>query len=102
MSGFVLHVGATVTCSDVSGQATPQVSNPRVRVGGQNTILLATPYLVSGCAKNTPCTGGVWTKGARRVKSLGQPLVLTDSQSTSVPNGTPLRPTVSQTRVRAL
>ena len=102
MSGFVLHVGATVTCSEVTGQATPQASNPRVRVAGQNTILLGTPYFVSGCPRNSPCTAGTWIQGASRVKSLGQPLVLANSQSTSVPNGSPLKVFALQTRVRGV
>lgn len=102
MPAFVLHVGATVVCSDpVPGQATPQVSNPRVRVGGKNTILLPTPYLVSGCGRNSPCTAASFTQGARRVKSMGQHLVLSDSQSTTVPNAVPLQPRSYQTRVRA-
>jgi hypothetical protein len=102
MPGFMLHVGATVVCSDpVPGQATPQMSNPRVRVGGKGTILLLAPYVVSGCGRNSPCTAGSFTQGARRVKSMGQPVVLTDSQSTTVPNASLLLPRRSQTRVRA-
>lgn len=102
MAGFILHVGATLVCSDpVPGQATPQLSNPRARVGGKNTILLLTPYLVSGCGRNSPCSAASFTQGARRVKSMGQRLVLTDSQSTTAPNAVPLQPRSYQTRVHA-
>ena len=36
---------------------------------------------------------------AARITSGGQPLVLMDSQSLCAPNGTPMLPTVAQTRV---
>jgi hypothetical protein len=103
MSGFVLHVGAKVICSHPpGGDATPATSNPRVKVGGQNTILVTDAYVIGGgCPVNTPCATATWTHGANRVKSLGRPLVLTDSQSTSLPNAAPLRPISSQTRVKA-
>jgi len=104
MSGFVLHVGATVQCFHPPGDATPRASNTRVKVGGRNTIVMTDLYDVKNCPfgnGNSPCLVATWTQGATRVKSLGIPLVLTDSQSTSVPNGSPLHPISSQTRVRA-
>ncbi|WP_415402193.1 hypothetical protein [Tateyamaria sp. SN3-11] len=39
--------------------------------------------------------------GSVRVTSLGQPLLLLDSQAIAAPTGTPLIPVVAQTRVIA-
>ena len=102
MPGYLLHEGATVQCAHLSGLATPQVSNPRVKVGGSNTILFITPYDVKGCLANAQCTLGTWIAGASRVRSLGQPLVLTNSVSTCVSSGLALKPTFSQQRVSAV
>lgn len=101
MPGYLLHEGATVQCGHTSGLATPQVSNPRVKVGGQSTILLITPYNVKGCLANTQCLLGTWQIGARSVKSLGQPLVLTNNGSI-VNSAVPLKLLISQQRVSAL
>jgi|SRR5882672_6625146 len=105
MSGYVLHVGASVECKH-HAPATPLLGSPRVRVAGKAAILQIVPYFINGCPFNvggsaSPCLIGIWTQCATRVTSLGQPLVLTDSESTSIVNGTPLNPTDTQTRVRA-
>jgi len=42
MPGFLVHVGAQVTCSH-AGQAQPSVPNPRVTVSDQPTVLLSSP-----------------------------------------------------------
>jgi len=102
MPGPLLHVGATVMCSH-GGQAMPAAPNPRVLVSGQPTVLMTTPYTIAGCPFNVssspvPCVTGQWVVAALRVTSSGQPLVLMDSQSVCVPNGTPMIPTVAQTR----
>jgi hypothetical protein len=86
------------------GTATPTAPNPRVLVGGQPTVTLATAYIIAGCPFNAggsplPCVTGQWLLAATRVFSSGQPLVLMDSQSLCTPNGTPLLPVVAQTRV---
>jgi hypothetical protein len=65
---------------------------------------MAAPYLVAGCPFNVlgapvPCVTGQWVVAAVRVSSLGQPLVLMDSQAVCIPNGTPLMPLSAQTRV---
>lgn len=103
MPGPLLHVGASVLCAH-GGQATPTVPNPRVLVSGQPTVQMTGPYVVAGCPFNVsggpvPCVTGQWVVAALRVTSLGQPLVLMDSQAVCVPNGTPLIPTAAQTRV---
>ncbi len=102
MPGPLLHVGASVLCAH-GGQATPTVPNPRVLVSGQPTVQMTAPYAVAGCPFNVsggpvPCVTGQWVVAALRVTSLGQPLVLMDSQAVCVPNGTPLLPVAAQTR----
>jgi hypothetical protein len=105
MPGPVLHLGATVLCAH-GGQATPTSPTPRVLLGGQPAATLASPYAVAGCgfapsAGNGPCATAQWVVGATRVFSGGQPLVISTGQSVCAPTGTPLVPTVSQTRVIA-
>lgn len=104
MPGPLLHVGATVLCSH-GGQAQPTVPNPRVTVMGMPTVALTSPYVIAGCALppptagNGPCVSAQFVTGTVRVTSLGQPLLVMTSQAVCVPTGTPLIPTVAQTRV---
>jgi hypothetical protein len=106
MPGFALHVGATVQCAH-GGQAQPTVPMPRVKVMGQPVTTQA-PYAIAGCANPPPpaqagpCVTANWLTAATRVKAMGQPLLLKDSQSLCVPTGTPLTIIVTQTRVKAL
>jgi hypothetical protein len=103
MPGFLLHVGATVICAH-AGQAQPTVPNPRVLVSNQPTVTMAAPYVVAGCAltgtSSPPCVTATWMVGATRLLSGGQPLLLQDSQSTTVAPGTPLQVLVTQLRVQ--
>jgi hypothetical protein len=102
MPGPLLHLGATVLCSH-GGVATPSAPNPRVLVSGQPTVTMTAPYVIAGCPFNVvapvPCVTGQWLVAATRVFSNGQPLVLMDSVSVCVPNGTPMLPLVAQPRV---
>lgn len=104
MPGPLLHLGATVTCSH-AGQAQPSAPNARVLVSGQPIVMQPAPHLIAGCPFVTPggnplpCVTGQWTTAAIRVKSNGMPVLLMDSQATSIPNGTPLLITQTQTRV---
>lgn len=105
MPGFLLHVGATVTCSH-AGQATPTAPNPRVTVAGQPIVTQATPYAVVGCplpsSQGGPCVTAQWVLGATRVFSNGQPVLLFDSQAICAPTGTPLMIVITQTRVSGM
>jgi hypothetical protein len=107
MPGFLVHVGATVTCSH-GGQAQPSAPNPRVSVSGQPTVLQTTPYVVAGCtfppptAGNGPCVSATWTTGSTRVTSNGQPLLVLSSMGICAPTGTPTIIAVTQTRVTAM
>ena len=104
MPGFLLHVGATVTCAHM-GQAQPTAPNPRVLVNSQPIVTQPAPYTVAGCPFTTPagspmpCVTAQWVSAATRVLSNGVPVLLLDSQAICTPNGTPLIITVTQTRV---
>jgi hypothetical protein len=102
--GFVLQVGATVTCSH-GGQAIPTVPNPNVLLSGAPSVTLSGPWTVAGCPfvppSPGPCVTAQWTVGATRVTSNGQPLLLLTGVATCVPTGTPLLPIMAQTRVTA-
>ena len=103
MPGPLLHVGATVLCAH-AGQAQPTSPSPRVMVSAQPIVLQPAPYVVAGCPFNVsgspvPCVTAQWVTGAIRVKSLGMPVLLMDSQAICAPNGTPLIIAVTQPRV---
>src|SRR5262245_55403262 len=107
MSGFVLHLGATVLCSH-AGQATPTSPSPRVSVLGQPVVPLTCMYSVAGCtlppppSGNGPSVTAQYTTSATRVFSNGVPLLLIDSQAICAPTGTPLIASVTQTRVSGI
>ena len=104
MPGYLLHVGAKVTCFD-GGPADPAKPNTNVTVSGQPTVLLPTQYTIPSCplkAGSSPfCTVGTWTSGTTKVTSNGQPLVISTGVSTSVANSTPMQFVSSQTKVTA-
>jgi hypothetical protein len=107
MPGFLLHVGAMVQCAH-GGMAQPTVPNPRVKVMGQPIVTIDAPYTVAGCtfppppAGNGPCITAQFVMGAVRVFSMGQPVLLQDSQAICTPTGTPLIVGVVQPRVKGM
>lgn len=107
MPGFLLNVGSMVICSH-AGQAKPTVPNPRVRVMGQPVVTQGPPYMVAGCVNPPPpvnvgpCITGLWVLAALRVKVMGLPVLLQDSQAICAPTGTPLTVLFTQTRVRGM
>lgn len=107
MPGFLLHKGASVTCTH-GGQSMPTVSIPRVKVSGQEVVVQPPPYTVAACPFVTPggtaqpCVTASWTTAAVRVKAMGQAVLLQDSQATCTPNGTPLLITATQVRVKGM
>ncbi|MFL6672242.1 MAG: hypothetical protein ACJ8LG_03000 [Massilia sp.] len=105
MPGFLLHVGATVTCYH-AGSAQASVPNPRVTVMGMPTVTVASPYLVAGCglaaAGSPPCVSAQWVSAAVRITSNGQPLLLLDSQALCTPTGQPLLVLATQTRASGM
>jgi hypothetical protein len=106
MPGYLLHVGATVTCAHPPGLATPSTPNPRVKVLKQATVVQTTQYVIAGCAltgsPNPPCATAQWTSAATRVRSIAGPLLLQDSVSVCAPTGTPLQVKLVQARVKAI
>jgi len=86
----------------------PTVTNPRVTVSAQPTVAVTAPYTIAGCAMppppngNGPCVTAQFMTGATRITSLGQPLLLLDSQALCVPTGTPLMILTTQTRVAGI
>lgn len=104
MPGSLVHAGAVVMCAH-AGQATPPATNPRVKVGGQPTVLLTGPWTVAGCpyppSSGGPCATALWSVGTTRVTSMGQPLVLSTGTATCAPTGVPLTVTAVQPRVSA-
>jgi hypothetical protein len=104
MAGYLLPMGATVTCSH-GGQAVATSPNPSVMVAGEPTVLLNAQWAVAGCPlvppPLPPCVAAQYVTGTTRVTSNGQPLVISSGQAVSIPNGTPLIPVSPQTRVSA-
>jgi hypothetical protein len=102
--GPVVHLGATVLCAH-AGQATPAAPFPRVLVGGQPVVTMATPYVIAGCAltgtTTPPCMTGQWVVGAVRVMAGGTPLAIQTGSSVTTPTGSPMLPLVVQPRVIA-
>jgi len=104
MPGFLLHQGATVLCAH-GGQAQPTAPSLRVKVGGQPVVTQSAPFTVAGCPFNAggspvPCVTAQWITAAVRVRSMGQPVLLQDSQAVCAPNGTPVNIVVTQVRVK--
>jgi hypothetical protein len=103
MPGYLLHVGAVVTCFD-GGPAQPMKPNPSVTVSGQATVTQPTTYSITGCplsANGNGCVTGTWTTATTRVTSGGQALVITSGLSNSTPNATSLKVVSSQKLVSA-
>ncbi len=106
MPGPVLTSTTTVQCAHV-GMGTPVTPNPRVSIGGQPVVTIATTYTIAGCtfpaisSGGPPCVTAQFTTAATRVTAGGQPLLLADSQGISMPNGTPLIVIPNQVRVTA-
>lgn len=106
MPGFLLHANATILCAH-GGQVQATMPSPRVRVAGQPIVTMAAPHMVAGCPFNVsgspvPCVTAQWVIGATRVRSLGAPVLLQDSQAVCAPNGTPVSIVVTQVRVRGV
>ncbi len=106
MPVFLLHNPATVLCLH-GGQAHAAVTSGRVRINGQPIVLQSSPYTITGCPFRvgfaaSPCLSAQWISGATRIRSEGQPVLLSDSSAICTPNGTGLRIAATQTRVTGL
>jgi hypothetical protein len=106
MPGFLLHQGATAICAH-GGSGMPASPVARVSVSGQPVATQVAPYSVAGCPLNilgvpVPCVTALWVTAATRVRVNGAPVLLLDSQSVCIPNGTPLTIVATQTRVKGI
>jgi hypothetical protein len=107
MPGFLLNVSSVVICAH-GGQAKPTVPVPRVMVMGQPVTVQPPPYVIAGCANPPPpvnvgpCLTGMWVLAALRVKAMGMPVLLQDSQAVCAPTGTPLTVVFTQPRVKGM
>lgn len=104
--GFLLHDKAAGRCSH-GGSAKPVVGNPRVKLGGQPVLTVASPFTVASCpnmagSTKIPCLIGVFAKGATRVKVMGQPVLLDTSKATNLPTGASTKITSTQGRVKGI
>lgn len=101
--GYLLDATSQLLCAH-GGQAQPTAPAGRVKVGGQPIVTQSATYAVAGCAltgtPNPPCATAQFASAAIRVKSMGQPVLLQDSQSMCTPTGTPLSVLVTQIRVK--
>jgi hypothetical protein len=103
---FLLHDKATGKCSH-GGSARPLIGNPRVKLGGQPVLTVASPFAISSCPNMVgtakfPCVLGVFAKGATRVKVMGLPVLLDTSKPTNVPTGVSTTITGTQARVKGI
>lgn len=107
MPGFLSTVGTVVLCAH-GGKATSPAPNPRVTVLGQPVILQPVPLLVAGCANPPPpvnigpCVSATNLTGALRIKVMGMPVLLQDSQGLCTPTGTPVTVIPTQMRVKGM
>jgi uncharacterized Zn-binding protein involved in type VI secretion len=107
MPGFLVNSKSTVICAH-GGISQPVIANPRVKVAGLPVVTQGAPSLVTGC-KNLlppngigPCMLGTWITGSARVKVMGMPVLLQDSQAVCSPTGTALTVVTTQLRVKAI
>lgn len=105
MPGYLVHLGATVTCMH-SGLSQPVVTNPRVKVSGQPIALQNSAYAIAGCSLTSSggpfCANAQWVLAAARVKANGVPVLLQDSQAVCTPTGTGLLVQMTQVRVKGM
>jgi hypothetical protein len=105
MPGYLLYAQSQIMCAH-GGQAKPTMPNPRVKLSGQPVVTQAGSYAISGCSyppsSGGPCATAQWVKGALRVKVMGQPVLLQDSQAVCTPTGTPLNIVQTQFRVKGM
>jgi hypothetical protein len=111
MPGFLVHVGASLTCTHAA-PVNIVSSNTRVLVSGMPVATLADAFLVAGCPftipgpKPQPCVKVQWVTPATRVLVNGQPVILQAStgicqSAEQLPQGPPVV-IATQTRVTGL
>jgi hypothetical protein len=117
MPGAILNQGSIVQCAHAA-PAQPTPSPQRVSILSQPVVTLATVYVISGCTNNSappnpvqappappppyPCASASFTSAAKRVTTMGVPLLLLDSQALCTPTGREARPVQAQPRVQGI
>jgi hypothetical protein len=103
---YLVTTANTSLCSH-GGKASVTMPNPRVRASGQPVVCQPTPYLVEACPAPAqsggtlpPCISASWLTGSLRVRSIGQPLLLTTSAGITTPNAVPARLLSAQVRAK--
>jgi hypothetical protein len=98
----LLHQQAVGQCSH-GATARPLVGNPRVKLSGQPVLTVVSRLSVSNCPNvvgttRFPCVFATYATGARRVKVMGQPVLLENSKALNLPTGAST--TIKQTQQR--
>lgn len=88
MSGYLMHTGATLTCTHAA-PVTVSTTSARVRVSGQPVATASDSFTVTGCPFNVsgaaqPCVKINWIRPAARVFIDGKPAVLQTSTGVCV------------------
>lgn len=101
---LLLPMNTPLLCGH-GGKATPALPNPRISLLGAAAIPQSSPVVIAGCPQappaGPPCVAGNWIMGSVRLKSLGQPLVLQNSPSTTQPTPVPMNVIPIYTRAQA-
>jgi hypothetical protein len=107
MPGFLVTTGTQILCAH-GGKVYSVGINPRVKIMGQPALFQSAPGVIAGCSNPPPpasiglCITAYWPTGSLRVRSMGQPLLLMDSQSVCMPTGTPATIVPAQMRVKGI
>lgn len=106
MPGFVITVGATISCGHGGQVKRLPVTPPRVKIMGQPVAASNQPGAVISCSLTSSgspfCATVNAVTTASRVKVMGQPVLLIDSQAISPQTATPATGLEPQTRVRGM
>lgn len=103
---YLLTMRASGRCAH-AGAAAPIAGNPRVKLGGDPVLTVATQLAITGCPNTVgsspfPCAIAQFASGATRVKIMGQPVLLDSSAPKNLPTGASTTITNPQTRVKGL
>jgi len=105
MPGFLLDTTSQLSCPH-QGAAKSPAPAIRVTIMGQPVLTQPTPDAIGGCANppeaGGPCVAAQWVSAATRITTLGQPVLLGDSQAVCTPTGTPLTAIPVQIRVKGI
>jgi hypothetical protein len=114
MPGYLLNQRTVAQCPH-SGQAQFTALIPQVKVMGQPIAVKlsppgvpGSPTAIAGCVNPPPppptnvgpCNTAFWNTAATKIKVMGNPVLLADSQSTCLPINAPLLILMTQIRVK--